>query len=166
MKYCYECSEELEEKYLEGEGMIPYCKKCGCFRFPIFSSAVSMVVHEPRERRILLIQQYGRTDNILVAGYINKGECAEEAAAREVREETGLEITGLSFNRSEYFAKSNTLMMNFACEVHSTDLSEVNGKEIDRAQWFSYEDALKYIKPGSLAKKFLEDFLRKQGIIR
>ncbi|WP_278690824.1 NUDIX domain-containing protein, partial [Clostridium baratii] len=38
------------------------------------------------------MQQYGRVDNILVAGYINKGEDAEQTLVREVKEETGLNI--------------------------------------------------------------------------
>lgn len=134
MRYCYECGAELEGKLLDGEGIVPYCNKCGCFRFPVFSSAVSMVVHEPCENKILLIQQYGRKDNILVAGYINKGECAEEAAVRELREETGLEAVSLSYNRSEYFAKSNTLMINFVCKTKGNDLSHLNRREVDRAQ--------------------------------
>ena len=41
MKCCYECGTPLVEKYLEKEGMVPYCPKCGQFRFPIFNTAVS-----------------------------------------------------------------------------------------------------------------------------
>ena len=164
MKYCCECSTKLTEKYLEGEGLIPYCEKCGCFRFPVFSTAVSMVVFHPETKMILLIRQYGKADNILVAGYVNKGECAEQTAARELREETGLEISRLVYNRSKYFPKSNTLMLNFVCEVRDKDLSGINFKEVDQAQWFTLEEARLNIKPDSLAKRFLEDFLRKQGV--
>lgn len=160
MKYCYECSAELKEKYLEGEGMIPFCEKCGCFRFPFFSTAVSMIVHDPQRERILLIQQYGKRSNILVAGYVNKGECAEDAVRREVLEETGLNVTSLSYNRSEYFARSNTLMLNFTCTVNSDDLSGVSTSEIDKAQWFSIEDARREIRPDSLAQRFLEDYIK------
>ena len=68
MKYCYECGTKLMDKYLEGEGMIPYCEKCGQYRFPIFNMAVSMEVLNPSQDKVILIQQYGRTRNILVAG--------------------------------------------------------------------------------------------------
>ena len=70
MKYCYECGTLLTERFLENEGNIPYCETCGCYRFPIFSTAVSMIVLHPERDKILLIQQYGRDSNILVAGYV------------------------------------------------------------------------------------------------
>ena len=98
MKYCMECGTRLQEKYLENEGMIPYCPKCEVFRFPVFNTAVSMVVTNETKDRILLIKQYGGDSFILVAGYVNKGESAESAVARELKEEMGLDITGCSFN--------------------------------------------------------------------
>ena len=42
--YCYECGTKLEIKELEHEGLIPFCPKCKEFRFPIFSSAVNVVI--------------------------------------------------------------------------------------------------------------------------
>ena len=155
MKHCYECGEKLVDKELEGEGTVPFCPCCGEYRFPIFSTAVSMIVENPKRDKILLIKQYGRDSYILVAGYVNKGESAEDAARREVMEEIGIGLTEMHFNKSEYFAKSNTLMINFVCVADSEDLSNISPREIDEATWFSREDALKNIRPGSLAKRFL-----------
>lgn len=161
MKHCYECGTKLEEKYLEGEGMIPYCESCGTFRFPIYSTAVSMIILNPLKDKTLLIQQYGKPNNILVAGYINKGEAAEEAVKREVKEEVGLDVQYCHFNKSEYYGPSNTLMLNFSCTVSSEDLSHITS-EVDKAKWFSYEEAQSHIMPNSLAKRFLMAFIEKQ----
>ena len=57
MKYCYECGTLLELRELDDEGLIPYCKSCEQYRFPIFSTAVSMIVENPTKDKILLIQQ-------------------------------------------------------------------------------------------------------------
>ena len=119
MKCCYECGTPLVEKYLEKEGMVPYCPKCQQFRFPIFNTAVSMEVLSPDKTRILLIQQYGKKRNILVAGYVNRGESAEQAVAREVKEEIGLTVHDITFNESQFFEPSNTLMLNFSCVADS-----------------------------------------------
>ena len=43
-KYCQECGTALTEKYLENEGMIPFCPKCNQYRFPMYNVAVSMIV--------------------------------------------------------------------------------------------------------------------------
>ncbi len=155
MKYCYECGMKLIPKALDGEGIIPYCQTCRTFRFPIFSAAVSMIVKNPAKDKILLIQQYGTKNNVLVAGYINKGENAENAVIREVKEETGLTVVYHNFNKSEYFPRTNTLMFNFVCVADSEDLSGLNTKEVDKAQWFTIEEAIENIMPNSLAQKFL-----------
>lgn len=158
MKYCMECGCELTEKYLDNEGMIPFCSECNEYRFPVFSTAVSMVVMNKNQNKILLIKQYGKDNFVLVAGYVNKGEDAETAVVREVSEELGLDVVGLTFNKSQYFKPSNTLMLNFSCVVSDECLDNVND-EVDYAEWFSFDDARKNIMDKSLAKEFLENFL-------
>ncbi len=159
MNYCYECGTKLMQKELQNEGMIPYCPSCCRYRFPIFSTAVSMIVRNPDHTKILLIQQYGTKNNILVAGYINKGENAEAAVIREVREETGLKVKSLHFNKTEYFQRTNTLMLNYSCTVENESLEHLNTVEVDKAQWFTNEQARQNIMPNSLAERFLLNYL-------
>ena len=99
-KHCFECGTALIEKELEEEGIVPYCPKCQQYRFPMYNVAVSMIVVDEETGKILLIQQYGKPSYILVAGYVNRGEAEEHAVVREVREETGLEVEHLRFNRT------------------------------------------------------------------
>lgn len=159
MKYCLECGTELVLRHLEDEGEIPYCTECKQFRFPVFSVAVSVEVQNPDRDKILLIKQYGKDRYILVAGYVNKGENAEDTVRREVMEEIGLKVDQVHFEKSEYFAPSNTLMLNFSCVAESEDLSHVSEKEIDSCRWFSRDRAAVEIADGSLAEKFLLRFL-------
>ena len=99
-KHCFECGTALIEKELEEEGIVPYCPKCQQYRFPMYNVAVSMIVVDEETGKILLILQYGKPSYILVAGYVNRGEAEEHAVVREVREETGLEVEHLRFNRT------------------------------------------------------------------
>ena len=157
-QYCPACGALLEERPLEGEGVVPYCPKCEAYRFPKYNVAVSMIVRDPASDRILLIQQYGRPSYILVAGYVNRGETAEHAAVREIREETGLTATRVTFNRTRFFEPSNTLMINFTAEIR--DAAELHtNREIDCCQWFTREEARRNIRPGSLAEQFLDLWL-------
>ena len=154
MNYCTQCGGKLELRFHEGEGrLIPWCESCGAWRYPIFNTAVSMVVMDEKKEKVLLIRQYGRPSYVLVAGYVNQGEDAEDAAAREIREELNMTASSLRFNHSHYFAPSNTLMLNFTATVKEA-LPQPN-REVDDWAWFSIEEAKANIKPGSLAEAFL-----------
>lgn len=163
-KYCQECGTALIEKELENEGMVPFCSKCNQYRFPSYNVAVSMIVINRQTDKILLIKQYGRPFFILVAGYVNRTESLEHAAAREIKEETGMTVSSLRFNRTRFFEPSNTLMCNFTAFVD--DESEMNtNEEIDSYQWFTRDEAKENIKKNSLAEYFLNAYLNEvQGV--
>lgn len=159
MNYCNICGTKLKPKELEHEGIIPFCEKCHEFRFPSFNCAVSMIVLNPHKDKILLIQQYGKKRNILVAGYVNQKESLEEALVRELKEEIGRNATEYHYMKSEYFAKSNTVICNFVVVADDESLQDVSEWEIDDANWFSFEEAKNQVAQGSLAQRFLLYFL-------
>ena len=156
--FCPACGAKLVEKPLEREGLVPYCERCAAFRFPKYNVAVSMIVRDGKTGRVLLIQQYGRPSYILVAGYVNRGERAEDAVVREIREETGMNAVRIRFNRTKFFEPSNTLMINFTAFVDDADAIAPN-EEIDRYSWFTPEEARQNIRPNSLAAEFLNAYL-------
>ncbi len=155
MNYCMQCGGKLRLQYHEGEGRpIPWCDACAVWRYPGFNTAVSMVVMDEAKERVLLIRQYGRPFWVLVAGYVNQGEDAEDAAVREIREELDMTVRSLRFNHSHYFSPSNTLMLNYTATV-AEPLPRPN-REVDSWSWFTVEEARENIKPGSLAEAFLK----------
>ncbi len=163
MNYCSKCGTKLIEKECFNcgisEGMVPYCSNCNEFHFPPFNTAVSMVVYNKDFSKILLIKQYGRDFNILVAGYVSKGENLETTIKRELKEEVGLDILSFKYNESQYFERSNTLVCNF---IIQTDKENVQlTQEVDSAEWYSLEEAKKAIKRNSLAEYFLNLSLTK-----
>ena len=95
MNYCMQCGTRLQLRRHESEGIIPYCEGCQDWRFPVFNTAVSMIITNEGGDRVLMILQYGKPTYIFVAGYVNKGEDAESAAIREVQEELGMTVTSL-----------------------------------------------------------------------
>ena len=148
--FCPVCGEKLEKRQCGIDGMIPFCVRCKDFRFPVFSVAVSMIVLNPKGDKTLLIKQYGNDFYILTAGYVNKGESAENAVKREIKEELGLGVTDMKFNSTEYFEKSQTLIDGEKPNTNS---------EIDSFSWFSFKEAKMNIKKNSLAEKFLTAYL-------
>lgn len=157
-KHCFNCGTKLIEKELKGEGIVPFCENCNSFQFPMYNIAVSMIVVNEETDKIMLIKQYGNPFYILVAGYVNRGEPLENAVVREIKEETGMNVSHIKFNRTKFYEKSNTLMCNFTAFVkNDTELSTNN--EIDSFRWFTKDDARKNILQNSLASYFLNAYL-------
>ena len=156
MNNCYECGSKLELKELKNEGFIPYCPNCKKFRFPIFNTAISAVILNKDITKTLLIRQYNLGIDVLVAGYINKGENAESALYREIKEEVGLVPIYHEFQKTEYWPKSNTLLINFFCIVD--DMNVTINEEVESYKWFDIEEAYNIVDKTRLVGKFYSYF--------
>ena len=162
MNYCMQCGTKLRMKYhagLDGEdmGMVPYCDTCEAFRWPVFNTAVSMIILNETKDKILLIQPPKGEGYVFVAGYVMQGEEAEQTVRREIKEEVGLQVTGLRFRHSRYFPPTNTLMLNFTANV--PEQTPTPNHEMREARWFTPEEAKEHIRHGSLAEAFLLGYL-------
>ena len=151
--HCQECGNKLILKFCENEGLVPYCENCGEYRFPPFKTAVSMCVVNRSLDKILLAR-HTNGQMLLLAGYVKKGESAEKTIAREIREETGLNVIKTKYVASRYHEPRNVLMLNFLVSVTDGDL-KCNPDEITEAGWFSFDDALRNVTGDSTAAFFL-----------
>lgn len=154
-RYCMCCGARLVMREHPTDGLVPFCPACGDYRFPVFSTAVSLVVTNPERTGLLMIRQYGEEHAVFVAGYVDKGETAEHAARRELMEELGLEATQLRYLASHYYAPSETLMLNYHATVAETEPSP--NAEVDAWAWLTPAQARARMKPGGLAERLLRD---------
>lgn len=163
--YCPVCGEKLALYVHDQEGLVPYCKHCGEFRFPQFATAVSMVVTNRAKDKILLAKHNGQDDFILFAGYVKKGETAEKTVTREFKEETKLNVVKYKYMSSLYHEPHNVLMLNFLVIAENGDVT-LDKSELAEARWFSFDEALAAIRKESVAETFLKNAvaeLKKQG---
>ena len=91
-RFCPSCAAALETKEVFGHDR-PVCPDCG--RITFYDPKVAVICVVPRDGRVLMIRRgtdlgYGLWG--LPGGFVDRGEVVESAAAREVCEETGLEI--------------------------------------------------------------------------
>jgi 8-oxo-dGTP diphosphatase len=91
--FCAACGSSTEERLVEG-GMRPVCTACGQVVYLDPKLAVAVLI--ARDGRILLgkrgpgAREPGKWS--FPAGFVERGERLERAAAREAREETGLDV--------------------------------------------------------------------------
>lgn len=163
MKYCSECGTKLVMKKNGIDGLVPYCPKCRKFRFVKFSSAVSAIIFNPQQTKVLLLKQYGEDQFILLSGYINPGENAKQALKREMQEEVQLPIAKFEYNDNAYYAPHDVLMHNYAV-IAGTDRLQPNN-EIDYYAWVPVNEVVDKIMPGSLAQSFTREWLDKHHLV-
>ena len=157
--YCRECGEKLTLRFCENEGLIPYCGKCEAYMFPQLPVAVSMVVTNRTQDKILLAKHVEDDDFILFAGYIKKGENAEKAVPREIKEELGLDVVKAKYMSSRYHALKEVLMLNFIVIVEEKTI-KLKEDEVAEARWCTPEEALQLIRKGTTAEYFLTHAVR------
>ena len=90
--YCHRCGEILGEEHVAG-AIRPKCSSCGAVVF--LDPKLAVVVIASQGSRILMVKRdidpmMGRWS--FPSGYVDRGEVVEEAAVREVREETNVEV--------------------------------------------------------------------------
>lgn len=157
--YCRECGEKLTLRFYENEGLIPYCAQCSAYMFPQFPIAVSMVVTNRTQDKILLAKHVDDDDFILFAGYIKKGENVEKTIPREIKEELGLNVVKAKYMSSRYHSNKEILMLNFIVVVEEKPL-KLAEQEIAEARWCAPEEALQLIRKGTTAEFFLTNAVR------
>ena len=135
---------------------MPFCKKCGEYRFPQFATAVSMVVTNRAKDSILLAKHVGQPDYILIAGYVKKGETAEKAVTREFKEETKLNVVKYKYMVSRYHEPRNVLMLNFLIIAENGEIT-ADPDEIEECRWFTFDEALENVRKQSVAEAFLKN---------
>ena len=132
-------------------------------------SAGGVVIREHLERRELaVIQPRGKSIFCLPKGHIDEGESPEEAAVREVREETGLQArirAPLGDVRYEYRFKGRRIRKKvsfFLLEYESGTIDALEERmrvEVRRAMWIPLDealDALAYEGEKEVLKRALE----------
>ncbi|MCL6641134.1 MAG: NAD(+) diphosphatase [Candidatus Rokubacteria bacterium] len=120
-------------------GSVRTCTRCGAEHFPGPHPVVIMVVW--RGDRCLLGRGRGWAPGRFsaLAGFIDHGETIEEAVAREVKEEVGLDVDEVVYHASQPWPFPMSLMIG--CFAHATgeDVA-VDPEELAEARWFTREE--------------------------
>jgi NAD+ diphosphatase len=111
------------------------CAACASHYFPQIAPCAIVLVRRPGEVLLTRKPEWAPNRYSLVAGFIEFGECLEEAAAREVREETGVRVSSVRYLGSQCWPFPSQLMCGFVADYAGGEVT-VDTRELADARWF------------------------------
>jgi NAD+ diphosphatase len=151
-RFCGACGTPTEQAASE---RAKRCPACGLTVYPRISPAMMVLVRRGRELLLGRGLNFPPGRYSALAGFLEAGETIEEAVAREVREEVGIEVQHLRYFGSQSWPFPNSLMIAFQAEYAGGDM-RANPEELADAQWFSL-DALPQLPPRlSIARALID----------
>ncbi len=130
-----------------GAAMVPgsderkmVCPNCGAIVYPRINPCIIVSVHDGER---LLMTRYAKrpvTWYVLVAGFIEIGETAEDTVRREVFEETGLQVKNIRYFGSQPWGIAGNFILGFTAELDGSGRITVDRGELSDARWFTREE--------------------------
>ena len=146
--HCPRCGA-LTETFAAGHAQ--RCPVDGSEHFPRIDPAVIMLVTDQDDRCLLARNRRWPPRRVsILAGFVEPGESAEQAVAREVSEETGIAVSRIRYVGSQPWPMPQSLMLGFRA-VAGGDLSlRVDDEEIAEAQWYSRDELRAALAAGDI----------------
>lgn len=112
------------------------CTGCGFETYPRIEPAVIVLVTDGDHCLLARQSAFPKGYYAPLAGFVEAGETPEQAAAREVHEETGQRIASARYVASQPWPYPGSLMLGFIADLaHQEDV--VLSNELEEAAWFS-----------------------------
>ncbi|MEA2719919.1 MAG: diphosphatase [Candidatus Eremiobacteraeota bacterium] len=138
-RFCGRCATPTESS---ADDRSRKCPACGLSVYPRLAPAIIVLVTRgAHDEEALLAWGHQRAEPFYstLAGFVEPGEDLETAVRREVREETGIEITDVRYFGSQPWPFPHQLMVGFLARYAGGEI-RVQPEEIREARWFRPAD--------------------------
>jgi NAD+ diphosphatase len=165
-RFCASCGESTN---IVRGGWSRACPSCSAEHFPRVDPVVIMLVEH--EGKVLLGRQphYPQGRYSALAGFLEAGESIEDAVAREVKEEAGIDVNEVRYVASQPWPFPSSLMIGCSARALTSDLT-IDTTELDDARWFTRQEvrdavagsagaAFQPPPPTAIARTLMEDWL-------
>lgn len=156
-RFCPACGTPMTHE----KPIMKVCPSCGHTMFPAVSPATIVLIR--KEDSVLLVHahNFSRPFNSLVAGFVETGENLEECVRREVKEETGIEITNIRYFGSQPWPFPNTLMIGFIADYVSGEI-ELQAEELSSGAFYPRHALPEIPRKLSLARQMIDWWIADQ----
>ncbi len=162
-RHCGVCGAETRPR---AGGHMRICSRtdCGSEHFPRTDPAVLVLVVDADRCLLARQRNWPRGMYSALAGFVEPGESLEDAAAREVLEESGVLVDDVRYVRSQPWPFPASLMIGFTARALTAAIT-LDGQELEDARWFSREEIRNAERHGffvpdtyALAGRLVRDF--------
>ncbi|WP_226704368.1 NAD(+) diphosphatase [Microbulbifer elongatus] len=156
-RFCGRCGRQTE---YHPRDRARVCGHCSLVVYPRISPCVIMLVTRGDQCLLARHTRHRHALYTALAGFIEPGENAEQALAREVREEVGLETGAVRYVGSQSWPFPGQLMIGYLAEATGGALTP-DQEEISEARWFHRSEIPEAIPPvetlsGQLIRTFID----------
>ena len=162
--FCPRCGAQTRAAH---GGQSRKCTACGLELYPRTDPAVIVAIVDP-EGRLLLGRQpsWAPRRYSVFAGFVEMGESLEQTVHREMAEEVGLELTGITYLGSQPWPFPRSLMVGFVAYTTRGEPIPAVG-EIEVARWFTHDELVASMAAGdvvlppvtSIARRMIDSWL-------
>ncbi|EKO3502117.1 NAD(+) diphosphatase [Vibrio fluvialis] len=152
LRFCPQCGGR---NYLNHRDLAMQCHDCRTLHYPRIFPCIIVAVRKDNE--ILLAQHPRHRGGMytVIAGFLEVGETLEQCVVREIREETGIDVTNIRYFGSQPWAFPSSMMMGFLADYAYGNIKP-DYSELSDAQWFA-PDAMPPVAPeGTIARALIE----------
>ncbi len=115
--------------------------ECGLTQFPRIDPAIIVLVTNGEHALLGRQAPWPAGRYSTIAGFVEPGESLEDAVAREVLEETGVETGAIEYFSSQPWPFPTSLMLGFHAQARSTEI-HLHDAELEDARWFTREEMI------------------------
>ena len=163
--FCAACGHKSETRRA-GHERVCTNPTCGAVHFPRTDSAVIVLVHDGDDCLLCRQSHWPTGMHSTLAGFLEPGESLEEAVAREIFEESGVQVADVRYHSSQPWPFPASIMVGFMAKANSREIN-VDDKELEYAHWYGRDwlrnvvDSDDFRMPGkySIARRLIGDWI-------
>jgi NAD+ diphosphatase len=134
------------------------CPSCGLLAFPRLAPATIVLVERDGQALLARNKNFPVPLYSTIAGFVEPGETLEATVAREVKEEVGIDVGGITYAGSQPWPFPHSLMIGFYATWTGGEIV-CDGTEIVDAGWYAPDNLPMIPPPLSIARRLIDGWL-------
>ncbi len=135
-RFCSNCGASTRP---DDAGYKRVCDTCSGEHFPRTDPVAIIAITRGQSMLLGRSARFASGMYSTLAGFVEPGETAEDAARREVFEESGIRVGEVRYVMSQPWPFPANLMLGMAGEATSEEIT-IDPDELDDARWFSFDE--------------------------